>query len=183
MSMKSNTVLRWSLLFCISVLFSCKNDLHKIKKITYDPNSPDEVSQRLRIYYADSGYAKLNIFALHAETYSKQQLTKLKDSIQVDFFDDNGTITSTLTAKYGEVNHESGKMFVKDSVKLVNHADNRTMYTSILYWNQSDSTIYTDQNVRLVSPKGTAFGTSLKAKQDFTNYKITDPRGAYEFEQ
>lgn len=165
------------------MFFSCTNDLNKIKKITYNPESPDEVSQKLTIYYVDSGYAKLNIFALHAETYSKQQLTKLKDSIQVDFFDDNGKITTTLTAKYGEINHESGKMFVKDSVKLVNHADKRTMYTTILYWNQLDSTIYTDQNVRLVSPKGTAFGSSLTAKQDFTSYRITDPRGAYEFNQ
>lgn len=181
--MKSNKILYWGLLLCTFTFFSCTNDLHKIKKITYDPNSPDEVSQKLTIYYVDSGYAKLNIFALHAETYSKQQLTKLKDSIQVDFFDEDGKITSTLTAKYGEVNHESGKMFVKDSVRLVNHADQRTMYTTILYWNQSDSTIYTDRNVRLVSPKGTAFGTSLKAKQDFTSYRITDPRGAYEFNQ
>lgn len=163
--------------------FSCTNDLDKIKKITYDPKSPDEVSRNLSIYYADSGYAKLNIFAVYAETYSKPHITQLKDSLKVDFFDDYGKITTTLTAKYGEIDHETGKMFVKDSVELVNHADQRTMYTTILYWNQSDSTIYTDENVRLVSPKGTAFGSSLRARQDFTSYKITDPRGAYEFDQ
>src|SRR5690606_4447424 len=118
-----------------------------------------------------------------AETYSKPHVTKLKDSLKVDFFDEKGTITSTLTAKYGEVNHETGRMFVKDSVKFVNHADKRIMYTDILYWDQSDSTIYTDQNVRLISPKGKAYGSSLKAKQDFSSYKITDPRGAYEFDQ
>ncbi len=165
------------------LLFSCTNDLNSIKKITYDPKSPNEVSVNLNIYYADSGYAKLNIFAAHAETYNNPHITYIKDSLKVDFYDDYGTITSSLTAKYGEVNHDTGKMFVRDSVKLVNYADKRTMYTSVLYWNQSDSTISTDQNVRLVSPKGTAFGTSFVAKQDFSSYKITDPRGAYEFEQ
>lgn len=170
-------------LLAVFVISSCTNDLDKIKKITYDPKSPDEVSRNLTIYYADSGYAKLNIFAVHAETYSKPHITYLKDSLKVDFFDDNGKITSTLTAKFGEIDHETGKMYVKDSVKFVNHADKRIMYTSILYWNQSDSTIYTDQNVRLISPKGKAYGSSLKAKQDFARYEITNPRGAYEFDQ
>lgn len=164
-------------------LFSCTNDLNKIRKITYNPKAPNEVSINLNIYYVDSGYAKLNIFAVHAETYSKPHVTKLKDSLKIDFFDDEGKITSTLTARYGEVNHETGKMFVKDSVKMVNHADERIMYTTILHWNQNDSTIFTDENVRLVSPKGVGYGSSLKAKQDFSSYKITDPKGVYEFDQ
>lgn len=181
-SMKGAVV--WSVLIVVIVLLvGCTNDLDKIKKITYSPKAPDEVSQNLTIYFADSGYAKLNIFASHAETYSKPHITQLKDSLKIDFFDEKGVITTTLTAKFGEVNHDTGKMYVKDSVRLVNHAEKRIMYTSILYWNQSDSTIFTDQNVRLISPKGKAYGTSLKAKQDFTNYRITDPRGAYEFNQ
>lgn len=177
---KGNVVM---LLLSTIFFVSCTNDLDKIKKITYDPKSPDEVSRNLTIYYADSGYAKLNIFAVHAETFSKPHLTVLKDSLKVDFYDEMGTITSTLTAKYGEVDHASGKMFVKDSVKLVNHSDQRTMYTTILYWTQGDSSIYTNENVRLVSPKGVAYGTSLRTKQDFSMYKITNPRGAYEFDQ
>ncbi len=182
--MKSIRLSCWYVLLLLStVIHSCTNDLDKIKKITYDPKSPNEVSKNLSIYFADSGYATLNIFAVHAETYSKPHITQLKDSLKVDFYDDNGNITTTLTAKYGEINHETGKMYVKDSVKLVNHEEQRTMYTTILYWNQSDSTIYTDENVRLVSPKGKAYGTSLRAKQDFTSYRITDPRGAYEFDQ
>lgn len=180
--MKGN---RWLGVIGIAVLLSayaCTNDLDKIKKITYDPKSPNEVSTNLNIYFADSGYAKLNIFAVHAETYSKPNVTKLKDSLKVDFYDDNGVVTSTLTAKYGEVNNDTGQMFVRDSVRLLNHADQRLLKTTILYWNQSDSTIYTNENVQLDSPKGRAYGTSLKAKQDFTSYKITDPRGAHEFD-
>lgn len=179
--MKIKTIWYIGSVFMLTALNACTNDFNSIKKITDDPKSPNEVSVNLNIYYADSGYAKLNIFASHAETFLNPHITYLKDSLKVDFYDEDGQITSTLTAKYGEVNHESGKMFVKDDVKLVNYADKRTLYTSILYWNQMDSTIYTDQQVRLVSPKGQAFGSSLKAKQDFTSYKITDPRGAYEF--
>lgn len=165
------------------LLSSCTNDLNQIQRITYDPKSPNEVSKNMSIYFADYGYAKINIFAKLAETYANPHVTILKDSLKVDFFDENGEISSTLTAKYGEVNHETAKIFVRDSVQLTNHKDQRTMYTSVLYWNQLDSVIYTDQRVCLKSPKGIAFGSSLHAKQDFTTYKITDPKGAYEFDQ
>jgi len=162
---------------------ACTNDLDKIKKITYDPQSPDEISKNLTIYHSEGGYAKFHIFAQHAERYAEPPITQIKDSLKIDFFDQDGTVTSTLTALYGEIDHDTEKMYVKDSVKLVNHAaDQRTLYTSILYWNQNDSTLYTDKDVRLESPKGVAYGTSLHAKQDFSSYTITNPKGAYEFD-
>src|SRR5690606_7236517 len=88
------------------IFFSCSNDLDSIKKVTFDPKAPDEVTKDLSVYYTDSGYAKVNIYAAIAETYSKpEHITKLKDSLKVDFYDENGIITTTLTAKYGEVNY------------------------------------------------------------------------------
>jgi len=170
------------IILIIACVSACTNDLDKIKKITYDPKSPDEISKNITIYQSKEGLTKITIFAKHAETYSEPPITQLKDSLKIDFFDENGNITSILTAKFGEINHQTNKMYVKDSVKLVNIADKRTLYTSILYWEQADSSIYTDQNVQLESEKGIAYGTSLKAKQNFSYYKITDPKGAYEFE-
>ena len=166
------------------IFFSCSNDLDSIKKVTFDPKAPDEVTKDLSVYYTDSGYAKVNIYAAIAETYSKpEHITKLKDSLKVDFYDENGIITTTLTAKYGEVNYATGQMFVKDSVRLYNYKDERELRTKTLYWNQKDSTIFTDDNVRLKSRKGIGFGTSIRTRQDFSYYKLTDPRGQYEFDQ
>ena len=166
------------------IFFSCSNDLDSIKRVTFDPKAPDEVTKDLSVYYTDSGYAKVNIYAAIAETYSKpEHITKLKDSLKVDFFDEKGVITTTLTAKYGEINYATGQMFVKDSVRLYNYHDQRELRTKTLYWNQKDSTIYTNDNVRLKSRKGVGFGTSIRTKQDFSYYKLTDPRGQYEFDQ
>ncbi len=129
-------------------LFSCVNDLDQIQQVSYNPNAPDDVTEDLYMHYTDSGYARLQIHAAIAESYSHpKQVTKLKDFVQVDFFSEDGKIISTLTALYGEINRETGMMFVRDSVVLRNLNDKQSLETEELFYNQSDSTVYTQKYV------------------------------------
>lgn len=168
--------------FSLAILSSCVNDLESIKKVTYDPKAPDEVTKNLHVFYTDSGYARVEIFAALAETFSKPEATtKLKDGIKVNFFNGSGEVVSTLTALYGEVNYSKGIMFVRDSVQLYNHIKKQRLDTEILYWNQKDSAIYTLSNVVVRSPKGILFGDGIRTKQDFSEYEFLKPYGRYDF--
>jgi LPS export ABC transporter protein LptC len=168
--------------FFLGILSSCVNDLESIKKVTYDPKAPDEVTKNLHVFYTDSGYARVEIYAALAETFSKPQaVTKLKDGIKVNFFNGTGEVVSTLTALYGEVNYSKGIMFVRDSVQLYNHIKKQRLDTEVLYWNQKDSAIYTLSNVVVRSPKGILFGDGIRTKQDFSEYEFLKPYGRYDF--
>lgn len=174
----------WSLLLISIVLSSCKGDISAMKMVKGNKNAPNEVIKNFKLQFNEHGFSKLGIYADLAETYVNQsRITQLKDSLKIDFYNNEGEIQSTLYAKYGEINFDSGEMFVKDSVHFHNLADDRHMYTTILFWNQKDSMIYTNEKVRLVSAKGTGYGDSFKARQDFSYYKITRPTGKYEFNQ
>ena len=176
------TKLLTSILLCLS-LFSCVNDLESIQKVTYDPKAPDEVTKNLRVFYTDSGYARVEVFASLAETYSKPiAVTKLKDGIKVNFFSADGKIVSTLTALYGEVNYANGTFFVRDSVQLVNHEKKQRMETEALFWNQKDSSIYTTSNVVVRSPQGVLYGDGIRTKQDFSEYEFLKPYGKINFD-
>lgn len=172
-----------AVLVAAGLLFSgCVNDLDTIQKVTYDPKAPDEVVDDLEMLYNDSGYAQVMITADLAETYHQpEHVTMLKDGLKVDFFAADGNIESTLTALYGEINFMTGKVVVRDSVILLNHAKQQFLETEELFWNRKDSTIYTDKNV-LVKTKGkgiTGRGKGLKTTQSFNKYTIIQPVGKF----
>ncbi len=149
MNKKLHIIILWiPVIVLTGILFSCVNDLDTIQRVTYDPNAPDEVTENLEIYYSDSGYARVKIFAKIAETYnSPVHITKFKDYLKVQFYSDDGEVTSELEAKYGEFNFETKLMVVRDSVILRNLKKRRYLETEELFYNQTDSTVYTDKFV------------------------------------
>ncbi len=157
---------------------SCVNDLESIKKITYKPNDPDEKTTELYMTYTDSGYAKVRLYAKIAESFSKPNpIIKFKDGVKVEFYNENGSLASILTALYGEIDEEKGTMMVRDSVQLFNPEKNQRMETEALYWNRSDSTIFTDKMVMIRTPKSLLYGSGVRTKQDFSKYVFLKPLG------
>lgn len=160
------------------ILFSCVNDLDQIHRVTYDPKAPDEVVKDMQVFYTDSGFAKVRIFANLAETYSlPEAVTKFKDGLKVDFYDSEGEIVSTLTSLYGEIRTAEGKMIVRDSVRLYNYEKDQHLETEELIWNQKDSVIYTEKSVVVKSPKAILYGQGIRTKQGFENYTFLRPTG------
>lgn len=173
-------------LLCLTgILFSCENDLETIQKITFDTNAPDESTKDLRIILSDSGYAKIEILAALAETFrGKQHITKVKDSLRVNFFNAKGKIVSTLFALNGEINFTNGTIIVKDSVRLFNFKNKQLLETEALFWNQKDSTIYSLSQIIVRSPKGIIIGKDgLKTTQEFDKYELLKPEGKIQIEE
>lgn len=169
---------RISVVFLAGILFSCVNDLNDVKKITYDPKSPSEVTENLEVFYTDSGYPKIRLFAKLAESYATpKQVTKFRKGLKVEFFDDAGEVVSILTSQYGEIQTEEGKMFVRDSVELFNVVKQQRLKTEELIWNQKDSLIYSNKSVVVTSPNGILYGKGIQTTQDFENYTFVQPRG------
>jgi len=157
---------------------SCVNDLDSIKRVTFKPNDPDEKTTELYLTYTDSGYAKVRLYAKLAESFTKPtKVVKFREGIKVEFYNEDGTLASILTALYGEINEEMGTMMVRDSVQLFNPEKNQRMETEALFWNRADSTIFTDKMVSIRTQKALLYGTGIRTKQDFSNYVFLKPQG------
>ena len=159
-------------------MYSCVNDEGEVKRITDFEDAPDEQSQNLKMVYSDSGQTKFHLFAVISETFTKpEHITNFRNFLKVDFFDDNGIKVSTLTAKNGVYNHVDEVIFVEDSVRLYNYKKDQTLKTEMLTWNKKDSTICTDYDVEVTSPKELLTGKGLLTKQDFSFFEILQPTG------
>ena len=163
---------------CVMVFGSCVNDIDEIKQITFKSTDPEQKTEELYVLQTEGGFPQFKLYAPLAEAYSKpEQVTKFKEGIQVEFFDDNGNPESVLTGLYGEINETKGTMRVLDSVQLYNPARKQTLYTEALYWDQKDSLIFTDKMVMIKSPTELIYGKGIRAKQDFSYYDFFEPQG------
>ena len=165
-------------LACLIGCSSCVNDLDEIKQITFKSTDPEQKTEELYILQTEAGFAQFKLYAPLAEAYSKpEEVTKFKEGIKVEFFDNEGGLESVLTGLYGEINETKGTMRVLDSVQLYNPARKQTMYTEALYWDQKDSLIFTDKMVMIKSPTELIYGKGIRAKQDFSYYEFLEPQG------
>ncbi len=169
----------FGILFLLILLLSaCVNDLEKIQKITVKNTDPNERVKDLQLLMTDSGYAKVRIYASIAETYYEpKNVTKLKDSLCVFFYDEEGNIETILTGQYGEYYPNENKMFIRNKVVLLKPEGKQKMETEELIWNQIDSTIYSNSAVTITTPDGKFYGDGVKSKQDFSSYEFIRPRG------
>jgi len=167
------------LCFTSGLLFSsCVNDMDEIKQITFKSTDPEQKTEELYVLQTEAGFPQFRLYAPLAEAYSKpEQVTKFKEGIKVEFFDDNGKPESILTGLYGEINETKGTMRVLDSVQLHNPERKQTLYTEALYWDQKDSLIFTDKMVMIKSPTELIYGKGIRAKQDFSYYEFLEPQG------
>ena len=160
------------------MLLSCENDSGEIQRITHFENAPDEYTENLNMFHNDSGQTKVNLYAKVSQTfYEPKHITKFQDYLRVDFFNKTGTKVSTLVALSGLFDHDEGVVEVQDSVRLYNYLKDQQLETEYLIWNKKDSTIRTDRNVLVRSPKEIIKGKGLVTKQDFSFFEILEPTG------
>ena len=171
-----------NILFIGLFLNSCVNDLDTIKKVTFKSGAPDDVTENLKIIQTDAGFAKFELSAKLAETYTKPEaITKFKDGLKVNFFSEDGEVVSCLTALYGEMNISKGTFYVKDSVQLKNFKKKQQLETEELIWTKADSSIFTEKAVIVRNSQGVLFGDGIRSKQDFSAYTFLRPTGKIDF--
>jgi len=151
--------------------------MDKVKRVTHNPDSPEETSEEFHVVFTDSGVAQVEIFASIAQTYVKpKKMTIFKDGLKVNFFNSDGTIASVLTSIYGEIDDESGDIVVRDSVELFNVEEEKRLETEVLYWNKDSDSIFTDQPVSITSPDMLLTGVGAWTTPLFDTAQFFKPR-------
>lgn len=123
------------------------------------------------VIFSDSGKTRAILYYGHMRMFDNPPETLLDSSIKVDFFNENGIKTTTLTALNGKVNNITNDLYANDSVVAVSDSG-VTLKTQELMWRNKDRKIVSDKFVTIVSPKEKIQGYGFESDQNLRNYTI-----------
>ena len=166
-----------ALLVSCFFVFSCENDIRKVDNLLKKKTAVEE-ALNITSYMSQEGMMKARLKAPYMIRYqSDSAYVEFPKTLHVDFYDDSLDIESTLDARYARYREYEGKVFLKDSVVVINILKGDTLRTDELWWDQDKEEFYTDKPVRIHQPDKTIYGKGLKAAQDFSSYDIYNITG------
>ncbi len=174
----SNTFLLTSITFFILLLSSCGNSDKELNEYNSKSLGVEEIANA-DINYTLGGNAKAKLQSpLMLRVQDASPYVEFPKKLHVDFFNESGTVDSRLDALYGKYYEMESKVFLKDSVKVINILGD-TLYCNELWWDRSrkGNEFYTDKPVRIRRKLQIIDGIGMDASQDFKAWHIINPVG------
>jgi LPS export ABC transporter protein LptC len=137
-----------------------------------------EEAKNVTSYFSQMGIMKAKLTAPLLLRFQTDTIyTEFPKSLHVDFYDANVKMESQLDALYGKYFENLNKVFLRDSVVVMNIKGD-TLRCPELWWDQQTKTFFTDKIVRIhTKDKHIYGGRGLEADQAFSWYIIKEPTG------
>jgi len=164
---------------CLVLFFSCENKQEDIDQWTRNINLKEE-AKTVESYLSQGGQIKAKLTAPLMNRYQHDTVyTEFPNTLYVEFYGDSLQTESWLTAMYGIYYDNLNKVFLRDSVRVIN-IDGDTLRCPELWWDQSAGKFYTDKPARLDGPDKHLVGTQgLEATQDLRSIQFKFPIGPF----
>ncbi len=184
LKIKNSTILSIVIIFMITMLFGCKNDIAKVNSLTSEEKIPDEQTQNVTIVYSDSGNIQFVLTSILMRTFIvSDPYTEFPSGLKIVSYDSKQKPKTTLTANYA-IRYDGRKyMEAKSKVVIINHQDNERIETESIIWDQKQRKIYSDVFVKRTNANGILFGDGFDADETFSRYTIRNPRATFYFEE
>lgn len=164
-------------LILISVLlaFACSSGLDK-KKNFEEYSGPTMEADSIKILYSDSAKVRVIVKATKQFEFENGD-REFPNDIFIEFYDPDGTMSSTLEANSAYYTKETDIYKAEGDVEVIGYIDPKKLNSEELYWEPQKEEIYTETFVRIQSEDQISTGSGLRAKQDFSSYRILNPSG------
>ena len=165
------------ILVCLTALFSCENDLEKVKLYSKGKTSPQESAKNIKIFYSDSARLEVEITSPLLNRYETENpYVEMPKGFHATFYDDKLEVKSKLQADYGIRFEREQKMEAKKNVSVVNQKGD-ILNTEHLIWDERKEKLYSKDFVKITTKDEIIYGNGFEANQDFTKYKIFNIKG------
>jgi LPS export ABC transporter protein LptC len=160
--------------------FSCGGDLK-------DPDKEEKYTGPLienvdvTTIYSDSAKMLVKLRATVQQEYESGDAIFPKGFF-VEFYE-NGKVSSTLKANYGELKRRENLYVARGNVVMNNLGKKESLETEELFWNQNKDRIYTDKFVKITTPERVIMGQGLETNQKFFPYSFHKVTGTFDLSE
>lgn len=165
-------------LFILSLLLSiasCSGDDKKAEDFPAYTGPSMEVDSST-ILYSDSAVVRIMIKAPKQYEFENGD-KEFPNSIYIEFYEPDGSLSSTLSANTAFYTKETDLYHAIGDVEVIGYIEPQKLNSEELFWDPNTEEIYTDKFVKIETEDQISTGTGLKAKQDFSTYRILNPQG------
>lgn len=169
-------------LLSTTMLFSCKkNNIEIVRNITKADSLPSQSIDNLNTVYTDSGKTKILVKAplvnrFTGEDEKEENKIYFPKGILIHFFNPEGEISSSLTAKYA-IYHESKKLWEASDSVVAQNQQGEILNTELLFWDETEEKIYSPKFVKITTSDQVIFGEGFEADQSMAAWTITHVKG------
>lgn len=164
-------------LFLLVFIYSCENDLEKVKLYSKGNAIPQESAKSIKIIYSDSAKVKVELTAPVLNRFeTDNSYIEMPKGLQALFYNERMEVKSKLTARYGIRYERDLRMEARKNVVVINENGDR-LETEHLIWDEKKEKLISDDFVKITTKDEIIFGNGFEANQDFTKYKIFNIKG------
>lgn len=136
------------------------------------PQLPDQEINDFTLTETDAGKPIWKLFAAYAAEYNATNRFVVR-SLRVDFFDDQGSRSSVLTAREGEINARSHDMTARGHVLLETSEGTRLSTEELRFMNQTQKILVPDtQLVRVERASDVLTGYGFESDPSLHHYEF-----------
>ncbi len=166
-------------MWVILVMAACSNTDQEIKDLE-EYGGPIQQSQNIEIIHSDSAKIALRLKAPRQIIHQSLD-HEYPEGVDIIIYNRAGDQT-TILADRGYYIKKGNLYRVEGNVRLENTQRNQKMNSEELIWTPNDKTVHTDRFVTIVTDEEIIQGEGLVANQDFSSYRILNPKGSISIE-
>jgi len=163
------------LLTCILFFgIGCANTDQEIKDLE-EYTGPLQETFALELLHSDSAVIRIKLISAHQIVHQNHD-QEYPEGIFLEIYNKSGDLT-TIKANRAYFTKETKIYQVEGDVELINNKEKQKLNTEELFWNPQEEKVYTDRFVTIITEGEMIKGEGLEANQDFSSYKILNPKG------
>jgi LPS export ABC transporter protein LptC len=159
------------LLAAVMAVVGCER-LRPAGSVSGGAEMPDQEATDFELTETDAGAPLWRLNAVSASTFTSRNLVIVK-TVRVEFFDQDGKVSSVLTARQGEINDRTRDMIARGNVVLQT-AEGTRLSSEELQFSNDDQKIRVPETqlVRIVRGHDVLTGYGFESDVDLTQYEF-----------